>query len=300
MRTISKILLATDFSECSEHAQAYAFALAKRFKAPVHVAHVVDTAYPSHAGVYGLGAEVDLHIDEVKKHAQAQLMNIVDSAKQRGIEAHPHLLAMHPAESIIDKAVESGCDLIVMGTHGRSGVDHFLFGSTCERVVRMSTVPVLAVKPREWDFLELGELVLKRVLCPCDLSPVADQAVELAADVCRLFAAELLLVHVVDSRTNYPMLLPEAKLPSTEELRAIAAKRLADLTAKFKDVRTRTDVIVGVPHREIVAYAQIVQADLLVLTTHGYRGVTRALLGSTAERVVRMARVPTLTVKPAK
>ena len=298
MRKFSKILLATDFSECSEHAQAYAFALAKRFKASIAVVHVVDTAYPSYAGVYGFGAEVDVHIDEVKKHAQEQLVRVTEAARERGIEAHPHLLATHPPEAIVDKAVEARCDLIVIGTHGRSGVDHFLFGSTCERVVRMSTVPVLAVKSREKEFLELGEVSLQKILCPCDLSPAADRAVELAADLCRLFLSELILLHVIDSRVSYPLMLPEAKLPTPAELRAIAVKRLNDLVGKIKDVKSRVEVVTGVPHKEILAAVKSENIDLVVMTTHGHRGLTRALLGSTAEKVVRTAPVPTLTVRP--
>jgi nucleotide-binding universal stress UspA family protein len=296
---ISKILFATDFSECAEHAQSYAFALSKRFNAPIVVVHSVDTAYPSYAGVYGFGAEVELHLDEVKKHAQEQLMRVTDEARTRGIEAHPHLLGAHPPEAIVDEATSTGCDLIVIGTHGRSGVDHFLFGSTCERVVRYSTVPVLAVKPKEKEFLELGEFWLKRVLCPCDLSPASEEAVELAADMCRNFGAELRLLHVIDSRVSYPLLLPEAKLPTPSELRAHAVKRLEELAAKHKDVKSSIEVVTGVPHKEIVARAQSNQADLLVMTTHGHRGLTRALLGSTAEKVVRTAPLPTLTVKPA-
>lgn len=300
MPKFSRILFATDFSPCSDHAQAYAFALAKRFKAPIHVVHVVDTAYPSYAGVYGFGADVELHIDEVKKHAQEQLMRVVEQAQARGIEAHPHLLALHPPEAIVDEAAAKTCDLIVIGTHGRSGVDHFLFGSTAERVVRMSPVPVLAVKPHEKEFLEMGEIAIKRVVCPCDLSPVTEEAVHLAVDLCRMFGAELLLLHVIDDRLAYPMMVPEVKLPTPGELQAHATKKLGEIASTLRDVQTRTEVVTGVPHREIIQHAKTNDADLIVMTTHGHRGLTRALLGSTAEKVVRTAPVPTLTVRPVK
>ncbi len=300
MAKIAKILFATDFSDAADHAQAYAFALAKRFKASLVVVHVVDTAYPSYAGVYGFGGEVDLHIDEVKRHAQEHLVRVCEMARARGLTADPHLLATHPPEAIVDEAVATACDLIVLGTHGRAGVDYFLFGSTAERVVRLSTIPVLSVKPREKEFLEMGELSIKTVLCPCDLSPVSEQAVELAAGMCKTFGSELVLLHVVDSRVIYPLILPEAKLPTTAELRASAAKRLDDLSAKLGKVACRKMVLEGVPHKVIVDQALATNADLLVLTTHGNRGLTRALLGSTAEKVVRTAPLPTLTVKPAR
>jgi nucleotide-binding universal stress UspA family protein len=298
MRTISRILLATDFSDPSEHAQAYAFALARRLKASLHIVHVVDTAYPSYAGVYGFGVEVELRIDQAKRYAQDQLDRLTDAARDRGIAAQSHVLETHPPEAIVDEAVATSCDLVVIGTHGWSGIDRFLFGSTAERVVRLSTVPVLAVKAREKEFLEMGEMSINCVMCPCDLSPVSEQAVGLAADVCRLFDAELVLLHVIDDRANYPLMIPEATLPSPAELQANVDQRLKALAGKFLGIESRTLVVRGVPHKEILAQALNAQVDLLVMSTHGYRGVTRMVLGSTVEKVVRTSPLPTLTVKP--
>lgn len=301
MKRFKKIFFATDFSECGEHAQRYAFALAKRFGAEIHIGHVVDTAYPSYAGVYGYGAVVDLHIDEIKKHAQEGLVSVTDEARAEGIDAHPHLLSGRPPEEIVERALNSGCDLIVIGTHGRSGFDHFLFGSTCERIVRYSALPVLAVKSPEKEFVDRkGAVEIGRVLYPCDLSETSEQAIPLAADVCRMFDAELLLLHVIDSRIEYPMLLPEAVLPTGAELHDHAVKRLEAIAGKSPDVASQIEVVTGVPHREIGEYAKQENVDLVVMTTHGRRGVSRALIGSTAEKIVRTVPVPVLSLRPAQ
>ncbi len=307
MKRFKKIFLATDFSECGKHAQRYAFALAKRFGAEVHIGHVVDTAYPSYAGVYGFGAGVDLHIDEIKKHAQERLDSVSDAARDEGLKADPHLLSGRPPEEIVDKALSTGCDLIVIGTHGRSGFDHFLFGSTCERVVRYSAVPVLAVKSPEKEFVDQkGAVEIGRVLCPCDLSETSEQAIPLAADVCRMFDAELFLLHVIDSRIEYPMLMPEAQspmgaqLPTSAQLHDHAVTRLEELAGKAPDVSSQTEVVTGVPHRAINEYAKEKNVDLVVMTTHGRRGVPLALIGSTAEKIVRTLPVPVLTVRPVQ
>jgi nucleotide-binding universal stress UspA family protein len=301
MRDFKKILFATDFSDCAAHAQAYAFAFAKRFKAQLHIVHVVDTAYTSYAGVYGFGAEVDMHIEEVKKSAQEGLAAISDLARTQGIDAHPHLLQGRPAEETVEKAKQSGCDLLVTGTHGRSGVDHFLFGSTAERIVRYSGVPVLAVKPIEREFVrDHTTFTLKRVLCPCDLSPLSEQALALAANVCRVFDAELTLLHVIDSRIEYPLVVPDAGLPTPDEFHRRAVERLSALAATLKDVKTRIEVVTGVPHRVIAEEAKTRKIDLIAMTTHGRGGISRALMGSTAEKVVRIAPVPTLTVRPTQ
>ena len=301
MKRFKKIFFATDFSTCGYHAQRYAFALAKRFGAEIHIGHVVDTAYSSYAGVYGFGAVVDLHVDEIKKHAQEGLVSVTDAARADGIDAHPHLLSGRPPEEIVERALYSGCDLIVIGTHGRSGFDHFLFGSTCERVVRYSAVPVLAVKSPEKEFVDRkGAVEIGRVLCPCDLSETSEQAVSLAADVCRIFDAELLLLHVIDSRIEYPMLLPEAVLPTGAELHDHAVKRLEALAGKSGDISSQIEVVTGVPYREIGEYAKKENVDLVVMTTHGRRGVPLALIGSTAEKIVRTVPVPVLSVRPVQ
>ncbi len=301
MAQFKKILLATDFSDCAAHAQAYAFAFAKRFDAEVHVVHAVDTAYPSYAGVYGFGVDVERHIGAVKQQAQNDLGAIIGKANEAGIHAHAHVLGGRPSDAVVDKAQSLGCDLLITGTHGRSGLDHFLFGSTAERIVRQSPVPVLAVKPHERDFVkDSGAFTLKRVLCPVDLSPLADQAVAHAADICRVFGAELLIMHIVDSRIEYPLVLPDIQIAPPEEFRRRATERLKELAAQQTGVKVDIAVLEGVPHKAINEQATLYKADLLIMTTHGYGGLSRALLGSTAEKLVRTAPVPTLTIKPSE
>ncbi len=299
MQTFKKILFATDFSDCAAHAQVYAFAFAARFKAELHIVHAVDTTYPAYAGVYGFGVEVEHHIAEVKQQARQDLAAVGAAARDAGLTVHTHLLTGRPAESVVDEAQKLGCDLIVTGTHGRSGFDHFLFGSNAERIVRFSAVPVLAVKPREREFVkQSGEFTLKRVLCPCDLSPLAEQAATFAAEICRLFGAELTLLHVIDNRLEYPLVMPDAALFDPEEIRRRAVEKLNAIAAKLKDVKVSVEVITGAPEKLIAEAARDNSADLIAMTTHGRGGLSRALLGSTAEKLVRIAKVPTLTIRP--
>lgn len=299
MEKMRKILLATDFSECGKHAQRYAFALAKRSSAELHIAHAVDVSYSSYAGVYGFGAPVDQLIQELKAHAQGRLDEVVDEARAANTDAHSHLLEGRPPEEITELARCLECNLIVAATHGRSGVDHFLFGSTCERIVRYATTPVLTVKSPEKEFVHPdGDIEIRRVLCPCDLSETCEEALPLAAGICSVFDAELILMHVIDNRTEYPMLLPTEKPPTPAEISDRAAKRLDELTLSFPDIRSRMEIVSGVPHAEIIESVGRNNIDLLVMTTHGRHGIQRALMGSTAEKIVRTAPVPILTLRP--
>ncbi len=301
MQTFKKIFFATDFSDCAAHAQQYAFAFGKRFAAELHIGHAVDTAYPSYAGVYGFGVDVDQHIGAVRQQAQADVKTVVGRAVAAGVHAHAHLMEGRPAEAIVDKAHELGCDLLITGTHGRSGLDHFLFGSTAELIVRHAPMPVLAVKPVERDFVkESGEFTLRRVICPVDLSPLADQAAKHAAEICRVFGAELTLVHAIDSRVEYPVAFVDLQPVPHEEFRKRALDRMSAIASTLTDVKVDLAVVEGVPHKAIVRHAISTKADLLVITTHGYGGISRALLGSTAEKLVRTAPTPTLTIRPTK
>ncbi len=299
MLTLKKIIFATDFSDCAVHAQIYAFAFASRFKAELHIAHAVDTTYPAYAGVYGFGAEVEHHIGEVKKQALQDLAAVTTAARDAGLTAHTHLLIGRPAEAIVDEAQKLDCELIITGTHGRSAVDHFLFGSNAEQIVRYSPVPVLAIKPREREFVSnSGKFTLKRVLCPCDLSPLTEEAAGFAAEVCRIFGAELTLLHVIDNRLEYPLVMPDAAIFDPEKIRSVATERLNAIAAKLKGVKVKVEVITGIPDKLIAQAAKDRSADLIVMTTHGRGGLSRALLGSTAEKIVRITTVPTLTIRP--
>lgn len=141
---------------------------------------------------------------------------------------------------------------------------------------------------------------IRRIVCPTDFSAPAGNAVEYAAEMARAFGAELLLLHVIPAM-NYPlrsfgMAWPLPNLH--EELRAHAAAEL-DKVRKGIDagVNVRTELRDGDAHAQVLACAKANNADLIVMGTQGHTGLKHALLGSTAERVVRLAECPVLTVR---
>jgi nucleotide-binding universal stress UspA family protein len=140
----------------------------------------------------------------------------------------------------------------------------------------------------------------RRILCPTDFSPTSSAALEHATAMARAFGAELLLVHVVPEM-NYPLrsfgmaaVLPDAR----RELQAKAGETLRALAGKIRsDVAVRTVVADGEVHAAILQCAKLESADMIVMGTHGHTGLKHAMLGSTAERVVRLAECPVLTVR---
>jgi nucleotide-binding universal stress UspA family protein len=153
MITLKKILVPTDFSDCSKKAMDYALSLAKEFKSEVLILHVIDTRGYETAAIYNLGPMEEAR-KAVQKMSQEMMANFL---KEKGIDesriGDKIILEGAPFIEIIRVAREKEVDLIVIGTHGRTGVSHILFGSVAEKVVRKAPCPVLTVKPEEHEFV---------------------------------------------------------------------------------------------------------------------------------------------------
>lgn len=145
---IRKILAPTDFSEHACSALAYARTFANRWDAELHLLNVIEpTVFPTEAGLTPMGMiNLDSELTEAAERAMGELIKREELQGARLVTAIAHGRA---SSGIIDYARENGIDLIVIATHGRTGIEHLIFGSTAERVVRESPCPVLTVRPHE-------------------------------------------------------------------------------------------------------------------------------------------------------
>ncbi len=299
MLAIKKILFPTDFSECAEHAFAHAAELAAHFDAEVHVFHTrirPFSYYPALKHLLDEAEELEEqenlpHDVSAEKTLKAPLGDqvIVISAEKSGLSAY---------EEILDYAEEHDIDLIVMGTHGRRGPRRFLIGSTAERVVRMSSCPVLTLRD---DAPSMSAENMRHLLVPVDFSEHSMEAVRYAAELATVWNARITLLHVIEEAilpTVYGV-EPVAVFP-VDHLLEESRKELDKLrAARFdEDAPVDTKVIVGHAATSISDYADEVEADLIVISTHGLTGVKRFLMGSVAEHVVRSSHCAVLTVKP--
>jgi nucleotide-binding universal stress UspA family protein len=150
MPKITKILLPTDFSSCSEAALEHATELARTFGAPLDLLHVWEApAFLPPETIIGPVDTGQSLASLARKQAFEDLDHFADAAKARGFEIAKREIAFGPpARTIIEHAEKNGHDLIVMGTHGRSGFAHLLLGSVAERVVRYAKCPVLTVREK--------------------------------------------------------------------------------------------------------------------------------------------------------
>ena len=143
---IERILLPTDFGEQGAAATACACELAERLDAELHLLHVLAThsvATPD----FGMGLVLPARAHESRAAAELKLHGVLKPEFEAGRSVVKAILDGTPADAILDYAKQHKIDLIVMGTHGRSGMAHALFGSVTEQTVRQATCPVMTVRP---------------------------------------------------------------------------------------------------------------------------------------------------------
>ncbi len=154
MSTVSlkKILVPQDFSEYSLHALKYAITFGELFRSELIVLHIVEpVVYPAD---FSFGqVSIPAMEEEIRRHSEEQLTDLVAKEIPSGIKATPIVRIGKPFIEIVEVAKTENADLIVISSHGRTGMDHVLFGSTADKVVRKAPCPVLTIRPHEHEFV---------------------------------------------------------------------------------------------------------------------------------------------------
>lgn len=293
---IKTILVPIDFSKLSAPAIQVAKDLARKFDASIHLGHVHEFLYAP-----GLLSPVPISVATFRDDAAIRRTSRLKIlAKQNGLAAENcHFMTGVPTfNEICNLGRQISADLIVMPTHGYTGMAHFLGGSTAERIVQHSPCPVLVVRGngRKPSSAARNGTALRRIdtiLVPVDFSEASFQALEYAIEFAERVAARLIVFHAVtlsDSFTadGYGMY----DLGALEE----AARRDAENQmqkfiglAKFHRVQFETAVRIAPAVSEVCALAQERDVDLIITATHGRTGLKHLLMGSIAEHVVRHA-----------
>jgi nucleotide-binding universal stress UspA family protein len=288
---VDRILCPTDFSDFSAKAFGYAAALASRFEARLHVLHVLPGVVIATGGPY-FPATRAMH-----DRAENALQEFVRPACQAGVTVATELREGDAWREIQARAAALPADLIVMGTHGRSGFEHLLLGSVAEKVLRRASCPVLTVchdETRTWR----EPALFRRILCAADLSESMPLAITFALSLAAEQQAELTLLHVLDGLQVYAPTPEYATLRHDFEESARRQLEAAVAAAAREWCTVQHRVTVGRAHREIVNVARELKADLIVMGTQSHGPVSRLFFGSTSHHVVREAGCPVLTVRP--
>lgn len=298
---IGRILVPVDFSDPSKKALGHGLSLAIETNATLILAHIVPFAPPvPYAHPYESRKLTETEAADVA----SELDELVDRELRGSVQTEAVVAFGDVRDELLRIAEEKDVDLIIMGTHGRRRFERWLLGSVAEGVLRHSHVPVLTVSHLDsaHSIERPQPIPLHRILCATDLSEGALNAVNRSLEWARQFSAEVTILHVVPP-VNWAFGAEHVALDievDTEAIRRGSLKRLTEmLPAEVKeDPRVRTQLRQGTPWEVILETADESKADLIVLSTSSRPGLDRALLGSTAERVVRAAHVPVLSFPP--
>lgn len=289
---ITKILVPVDFSEFSRRALTYAIYLARESAAHITLLHAVVLHYEEADEMQHL-KNFEKVVELQEKRLQAELARHHIDTDQHGIIFDSRIIRGVSAPDVILEFIsQNDYDVVVMGTHGRTGVKKWLYGSVTEKVVRHSPVPVLTIH-NLWK-----KFIIESILVPVDFSEYSKKAIEAAKELAKQFDARLTFLHVISQEvhpayyaTSYDSLFiidRQLRERSLRNLKEFVGSGVTDAGFEIKE---------GQPYKEIVGYAEEMGCDLIVMATRGLTGLEHLLIGSTSERVVRMAKCPVLTLE---
>ena len=303
MLGIQRILVPIDFTDASMKALSYGLSLAIELRADLILAHVV-TYSPQFA--YAFPDELQERMKGEIDQAGQRLRELVHADYRESLNTRVIVKAGNVRDELIGMVSGEKADFIVMGTHGRRRFERWFLGSVTEHVLRRVTVPIMTVShlDSEHEIEEPKPIPLRRLLYATDLSSSPDTAMDMALELTQEFSAELRVMHVLPKiewayGAEYVPIDVEAQ---TDRLRSGAVERLEAALPEpsREDPRVQTELAEGVPYEVILAAADEGKVDIIILNTQSKSALGRALLGSTAERVVRGAHVPVISVPPRR
>ena len=294
MKDTGPILVPLDGSELAEAAVPYASGLARGLNAPI----VLVTAWEGTDSE--LGAEFPSMALEIEQKARMRFTDYFDGVKKRlhGQNVETMIRSGEAAQEILHAIEETRARLLVIATHGRSGISRWVYGSTAGHLLRESPVPVLAVGPHTLK-KAAKDVALKHIMTPLDGSDVGEEALPVARQLAQKLDARLSLVRVVEWAVQaYPYALPDQYAPQVdEELDAGAKAYLKRKQEELKDVQSDAFVVRGAVADGLIEFEEKESVDLTVMTTHAREGLARLVLGSVADRMLQ-GPVPVLMVRP--
>ena len=303
---LDRLLVTLDGSEFGEHALPFARSIAERSGASVNLSHVRCCDPPDdllqNTPFQYEGVSMELY-DERHEEEQRRYLSERVAGLQRdlpGAEVSSSLLEGYVTEALNRHAREMDADLIIMTTHGRTGVSRAWLGSVADSLVRHSSFPLMVIRPME-DGETFPEARFDHVLIPLDGSPIGENILEPSVELGRIMGSRVTLLHVVAPHLSIGARVSPLPAGHFKNRLEEAEQYLAKVRTNLEKEGIETDIVIDsniAPARAILAAAEDKDVDLIALATHGYTGVKRAILGSVTDKVLRASRWPLLLKRP--
>ena len=293
---INKILWASDGSMESDMALKYVELLASKYGSKIVGLSIVQ---PVDLERLKVPSDVKKELFSIQASLEKKEYNRINKAlKQLELKDTKLDICIEtgiPHKEILRVAKEEKVDLIAMGKRGLGLKDRILLGSNTNKVLRMANAPVLAVRHKKGDKIDI-----KKILVPTDLSGLTLISLDFAIDLANRFNSTIYLLHILELHHSYE--ISTSKI--IEELRVLALKELRSYLEKIPKEKIK-----GINIKEmvtlylrgwfgIVNFAEENGIDLIIMTTHGRKGLARFMLGSTAEKVISESPCPVLAIRP--
>ena len=275
--TMKRILVPTDFSRCADYASKAAISLAKRSNSELHFVHFMSIPVSwlqLESGQDKIYPDITREVEE----ANDRLKELVKQAQEEGLKSD-YLIAYNESSSNISRHIqEQGIDMIVMGSHGASGVRELFIGSNAQRIVRQSSVPVLIVKN------EISSVEGINLSFVSDFEPESIKPFEQLLRVAEVMGAKVNLVYF-----NTPAYFVDSYeiQHRMESFEFMAGKMLG----KVETINTY------VFEDGLIRYTESMNNPIIAMATHGRHGVSRVFYGSVTEKAVNHLSVPVLSLK---
>ena len=294
---IKRILCAIDRSPSSLQAFGYALALARWQSARLNLLEVIEEALPP--GV-NRAPTSDGVPNETRTTLERDLRRVLTARRASDVKVEISLRKGTAVQEILAQAKTSRADLIVIGSHGRGGVQRLVLGSVAERVLRLATCPVLTVR-RGVRLVRRSRSPFETILCATDFSAAANKAVAYAKRLAQEADAKLILMTAVEWPFG-----DEVTSGAVAELQKSIASNASDALTRLlprpasNGPRAQAIVAVGKASAAIVKVARARSVDLIVMGVSGRGALDVAILGSTTHHVIREGAWPVLTVRTGK
>jgi nucleotide-binding universal stress UspA family protein len=297
MVSINRILCPIDLSDFSLDALRHGLALAKWYSSSLTLFRVYQISQP--LPVEGIPGSVPVFVDaDPDKMAEEVRRFCAPLLERSGQRVEIVVKPGDAAKEIQQEAERLPFDLLILGTHGRSGFERLFLGSVTEKVLRSTRVPVLTIPP---PVREPGSPLFKTILCPLEFSDASIRALEYALSLAQETNARLILLHAIESVLGDAGAETLGHLSVSEYSRHLEEDAMTRLKAVVPDdarvwSRPEERVVKGRAYQEILKVVAEEHVDLVVMGVQGKGVVNRFLFGSTTHRVIREAGCPVLTL----
>ncbi len=306
MIQIRRILCPIDFSDFSRRALDHAVAIATWYESTITILHVSAIAP---VAAYAPGPAIvpsAVLTREDRDQLRASMRRFAEAEGRSRVPLEFEIREGSAAAEILALAASVPTDLIVMGTHGRSGFERLLLGSVTEKVLRKAACPVLSVPRHIPDVVPAPAVLFERILCAIDFADCSMHALNYAMSLAQEADARLTVIHVIEAPLEAPADFHETVFGAPRSLAdyiaAAGEERRARLIAAVPEAvraycTVETMMPTGKPYREILRVASEQQSDLIVIGIHGRGAADLLFFGSTTQHVVRQAACPVLTLR---